>query len=226
MPSPEDEEGRESVPQPASRLRRALDIARRASAPADTDGAPTLPDAPPALPDAQEAQPEPTSPVDEPEAGAADRPKGLRSIDTVLTAGDVKVVRQRRNGRGLDALLPGDPSETIDRENSWEAAAQGWVQTAGGDLEWRPIVATTDALDRWEIGTYLGIVTGQAIADSSRPDARLLARARREALDRMLDDALARGGHGVVGVTQEFTPLESGYLVSIAGTAVTLGHRH
>ncbi len=87
-------------------------------------------------------------------------------------------------------------------------------------------MATASTLDRWEIATYLGVVTGQAMIESSRgPDAGLLGRARAEAVDRMVGAAVARGAHGVIGVAHEASPVAGGYLVTFTGTAVTLSNR-
>jgi uncharacterized protein YbjQ (UPF0145 family) len=69
------------------------------------------------------------------------------------------------------------------------------------------------------------MVSGEAVADSRSPDALLLARARREALNRLVSESAARGAHGVVGLSQDLVALDSGFLVSLVGTAVTLHHR-
>ena len=104
-------------------------------------------------------------------------------------------------------------------------STQGWVRTDAGALEWRPIVTTTHALDHWEVATYLGVVSGQALVETPSPGARALGRARRDAVDEMVGEAVARGAHGVIGVAHEIAPFDGGYLVSMTGTAVTLTNR-
>jgi uncharacterized protein YbjQ (UPF0145 family) len=100
---------------------------------------------------------------------------------------------------------------------------QGWVRTGDGTLEWRPIVATAGKLDRWQIATYLGIAAGQAVVGAEpAPDA--LARARSLAIERLVEDALGRGAHGVVGVGVTFTDSAAGTIVQAMGTAVTLAN--
>ena len=202
--------------QPPSRLRRALDIARQAaaeSAPEDTrTSEPSIA--------AEAAETEPTN------SEMRSENKGrLRAIGSAWEAGEVASVRQRRTGRGLDALIPPDPATSLDRDDTWDNSAQGWVQTPSGDLEWRPIIASTATLDRWAIATYLGIVSSEVVADAPGPGSDLLALARNEALRRLAAIAVARGAHAVVGVVQDLVVIERGYLVTITGTAVTLNHR-
>lgn len=193
---------------PGSRLRQALDLARKSS------GQPSGSAADAALEGATEPKPEPIPPADEnrrPDddsvrAGAEDTPAARHELDT-----------------GLENLLPpGDTGEMDDE--TWKTAAQGWVQTAPGTLEWRPIVTTVDRVDGWEVATYVGIVAGQAAAPP-RSGRRRSMGARREAVRRMVADAVARGAHGVLGVSFDTVSDADGSVVTATGTAVTLNNR-
>ena len=123
----------------------------------------------------------------------------------------------------------GDTSPALDAE-TWETAVQGWIQQPDGKLEWRPIVTTVDRLDRWEVATYLGIAAGEADAGiepgAQTLDPASLAKARSLAVARLVDDALARGAHGVLGVEITVTNAAGRTMASAVGTAVTLTHRH
>lgn len=208
---------------PGSRLRQALDLARRSSADAPLDPAPepAANELDPAVPVAESAVP-----VVEPEAAVHDPVEVTPTIVTALIpAAAATTDRKRVRGRGLDALLPSGAKDYELNAETWETAAQGWVQTDDGGLEWRPIVTTVDQLDRWEVATYLGIATGAANTAADNPDAARLAWGRRRAVEQMVADAVARGAHGVIGVSFAHTTSPTGEVVTAAGTAVTLSHR-
>jgi uncharacterized protein YbjQ (UPF0145 family) len=189
---------------PGSRLRRALDIARGA------------------------AKPEPSEPeVAGPEAD--EQPVGRTTAQPVTARTTEHPVAARtptRNGLSpdLDAVLPAATDFTGEAD-TWESSAQGWVRSEQGTLEWRPIVATVDRLDGWQVATYVGVVTGRASLARPHGDLRLEALVRREAIDRMVEEATARGAHGVLGVTIGHADQPDGLVVTVAGTAVTLSHR-
>lgn len=181
---------------PGSRLRRALDIARQAGA-----------SSAPAAPTEQPLEDAGASTITEHRSGkTAEQPPAASP-----TAADAS---------------PSLPAET------WETAVQGWVQLADGSLEWRPIVSTVDQLDQWVVGTYLGIASGQADAGSDSgvqgvdPGSGSLANARSLAVARLVDDAVRRGAHGVLGVALTVTHVAGRTVATAVGTAVTLTHRH
>ncbi|MCP4248164.1 MAG: YbjQ family protein [bacterium] len=118
----------------------------------------------------------------------------------------------------------------------WRESVQGWVRQGDGTKVWRPIVTTTTSVPNWDIDTNLGMVTGesacaldatqvgtllgsQAGADTLR---RELAADRRIAQEAMVQEAVARGAHAVIGVNLGYTPLGECLIVTATGTAVTL----
>ncbi|MFQ5555482.1 MAG: heavy metal-binding domain-containing protein [Acidimicrobiia bacterium] len=113
--------------------------------------------------------------------------------------------------------------------SSWRDAAQGWVSGNDGRPVWRPVVSTTEHLASWDVDTYLGIVTAEvaveAGGDSFRKLGDTLARGRAVGIDGLVEEAIERGAHGVIGVTMQYTPLGDRLLLTITGTAVTLRER-
>lgn len=185
---------------PGSRLRRALDIARGAADQIDGE------------PEPAGADPQPAAPP----VASDERP----SEPAVEPAAIPRAPSRTGLGRGLDALLP-----ALTEPDTWENSAQGWVRTEDGSLEWRPIIATVDRLDAWEVATYVGVVTGRAAAAAPYGDARRQAWVRREAVRLMVEDATARGAHGVLGVSIRHDGDRDAFVVTATGTAVTLVHR-
>ena len=190
--------------EPGSRLRQALDIARRA----------TVEPTPPATPQPALAHPdqEPVAtptPAASPAEMTSDPPTPLPQTAT------------------LASVEAPDAAHRVDRPvaETWETATQGWVQADNGALVWRPIVTTADRLDHWAVATYLGIVSGEADATADLGYEDPMGRARQEAVRAMIGNALSRGAHGVIGVALSVTADESGTVVTAAGTAVTLSHR-
>ena len=103
----------------------------------------------------------------------------------------------------------------------WRQSAQGWVEDPAGRAVWRPIVTTSATLSEWEVDTYLGLVTGELAISSDNLEGGLRS-ARQDAVERMVDDALARGAHAVIGVSVDLVEVGGSVVVSAAGTAVTL----
>lgn len=111
---------------------------------------------------------------------------------------------------------------------TWKWAAQGWVEDEGGRPQWRPVVTTTGDLPKWDVHTYLGIVAGEAAVGGVGDHDDLgdaLEEARRRALDNLIEEAVNRGAHAVVGVRVSYTPAEGLVIVSAIGTAATLQDR-
>jgi uncharacterized protein YbjQ (UPF0145 family) len=108
----------------------------------------------------------------------------------------------------------------------WRESAQGWVDDGAGRSTWRPIVTTSDHLGEWDVDTYLGVVGGDAsfTAPDDEP-AAAIAPAREAALRAMLDEAILRGAHAVIGVTIDVHEGAGRMFVTATGTAVTLQAR-
>ena len=101
------------------------------------------------------------------------------------------------------------------------------------------IVTTTPSVEGRAIGTYHGIVTGEAILGANlfrdlfasitdivggRSGAyeQELGRARQTALAEMQERAAAMGANAVVGVDLDYEVINNMLMVSASGTAVTL----
>ncbi len=145
-----------------------------------------------------------------------------------------------------EALTPTEPVEdrrvdgfelTIrDFGTAWSSTVQGWVVDESGRTVWRPIVTTTGDVPNWEIETTLGVVTGEAALnlDVRSIGELLVERGGRRTLEQrvhqdrvaahqaMVEAAVARGAHAIVGVTVGYTTLGDVVLVTATGTAVTL----
>lgn len=108
----------------------------------------------------------------------------------------------------------------------WHDSAQGWVPDQYGAAMWRPVVATTAELASWDIRTYLGIVTAEVAVEARGGDYKQLAatltRARAMGTEGLVEEAIARGAHAVVGVDMTYTPIGGRLLITVTGTAVTL----
>jgi uncharacterized protein YbjQ (UPF0145 family) len=111
----------------------------------------------------------------------------------------------------------------------WRESAQGWV---GKDTEqpvWRPVVTTTHELSEWETDTYLGIVTSEVAVEAHGGDTTdlgdALAEGRDLAMQGLVDAALERGAHAVVGVGLSYLPFGNRIIITLRGTAVTLRDR-
>ncbi|MDH3250790.1 MAG: YbjQ family protein, partial [Acidimicrobiia bacterium] len=92
-----------------------------------------------------------------------------------------------------------------------------------GSTTWRPIVTTSSSLSEWTVDTYLGVVVGDtSIAAAAAADESAIGAARQESTATMVNDALARGAHAVIGVSLAVQPMGERILVTASGTAVTL----
>lgn len=108
----------------------------------------------------------------------------------------------------------------------WHRSAQGWVTTADGRATWRPVVTTTQELANWDVHTYLGVVTAEVAVEAPGGDLRqvgaTLAKGRQVGIEGLVDEAIERGAHAVIGVTMQYTPVGTRMLITMSGTAVTL----
>lgn len=110
--------------------------------------------------------------------------------------------------------------------SNWSDSAQGWVPDEYGSAMWRPVVATTEDLAVWDIRTYLGIVTAEVAVEARGGDFKQLgatmSRAREMGVEGLVEEAIARGAHAVVGVDMAYTSIGGRLLITVTGTAVTL----
>lgn len=108
----------------------------------------------------------------------------------------------------------------------WHRSAQGWVTAADGRATWRPVVTTTQELASWDVHTYLGVVTAEVAVEAPGGDIRqvgaTLAKGRQVGIEGLVDEAIERGAHAVIGVTMQYTPIGTRMLITMSGTAVTL----
>lgn len=108
----------------------------------------------------------------------------------------------------------------------WQRSAQGWVTGVDGRATWRPVVTTTQELTSWDVHTYLGVVTAEVAVEAPGGDLRqvgvTLARGRQVGIEGLVDEAVERGAHAVIGVTMQYTPIGTRMLITMSGTAVTL----
>ena len=108
----------------------------------------------------------------------------------------------------------------------WQRSAQGWVTAADGRATWRPVVTTTQQLANWDVHTYLGVVTAEVAVEAPGGDLRqvgaTLAKGRDVGVEGLVDEAVERGAHAVIGVTMQYTPIGTRMLITMTGTAVTL----
>lgn len=108
----------------------------------------------------------------------------------------------------------------------WQASAQGWVTAPDGRATWRPVVTTTQELANWDIHTYLGVVTAEVAVETPGTDLRqvgaTLAKGRQVGIEGLVEEAVERGAHAIIGVEMRYTPLGNRLLITLTGTAVTL----
>jgi uncharacterized protein YbjQ (UPF0145 family) len=117
--------------------------------------------------------------------------------------------------------------------------ASPWENQDGND---GMLVTTTSVVEGRPVRQYLGIVTGEVIVGAnifrdlfasitdivggrSGKYEDVLARARKEALSEMKQEAIKLGGNGVIGVDIDYEVLGSNgsmLMVSVSGTAVLL----
>lgn len=113
--------------------------------------------------------------------------------------------------------------------SEWNGSAQGWVDQHPSGSTWRPVVTTTDDVSRWGIDTYLGVIAGESAVESHLTDNSLLgaalAEGREISLHGLVEAAVARGAHAVIGVNLGYTQVGGRLIITSSGTAVTLRER-
>jgi uncharacterized protein YbjQ (UPF0145 family) len=109
----------------------------------------------------------------------------------------------------------------IEWGSRWQESAQGWVEDDQGRSTWRPIITTSPLLSEWQIDTYLGVVAADMILGSG-PIQTEMAAGRTAAMRALVDEAMARGAHAIVGVTTTMAPIGANTVLTATGTAVTL----
>ena len=155
-------------------------------------------------------------------------PSTSRSSEAVGSEEPVHLVVDLRP-KALPAST-GDASNNYGLGTSWGAnwgdSAQGWVPDEYGAAMWRPVVATTEDLAVWDVRTYLGIVTAEVAVEAHGGDFKqlgtTLTRAREMGVEGLVEEAIARGAHAVVGVDMTYTAIGGRLLITVTGTAVTL----
>ena len=171
--------------------------------------------------------------VETPSGGSSDEIVADEPVaDEPDVAADAPAGEDDQTDASDDALETGglgqEGAAVIDSPVEWGTryrdAHQGWVEDDEGRSTWRPIVTSGESVAGWEIDIYLGLVSGDVAADPGSSDtvADDVATAREGALRRMLDEALARGAHAVVGVTFSIQEVTGALLVAASGVAVTL----
>jgi uncharacterized protein YbjQ (UPF0145 family) len=161
----------------------------------------------------------------EPDLGVVEPAEGDVATELDEEA-DAAEVDEEADAAEVDEEEEGTP--IIDSPVEWgtryREAHQGWVEDEEGRSTWRPIVTSGESVAGWDIDIYLGLVSGDvAISlDSSETIADDVADARAGAVRAMLDEALARGAHAVVGVTFSIQEIAGRVLVAASGVAVTL----
>ncbi|NND03180.1 MAG: heavy metal-binding domain-containing protein [Acidimicrobiia bacterium] len=151
------------------------------------------------------------------------------STKTVDTGDPVHLVVDLRP-KALPASTTGDAKSNYGLGTTWGAnwgeSAQGWVPDEYGTAVWRPVVATTEDLAVWDVRTYLGIVTAEVAVEAHGGDFKqlgtTLTRAREMGVEGLVEEAIARGAHAVVGVDMTYTAIGGRLLITVTGTAVTL----
>ncbi len=230
--------GRDRYP-PRSRLDQALTVARR---PVQGSGDPWAG----ADPGAKEPTPRPLSEwaAARPDAGidhtgapgtsfgpsttTVAPPETLPSAEPVHFVIDLRPEAEKARSR-LPASRGGDFGLGRRWGAEWHRAAQGWIVGTDGRAAWRPVVSTTGELSSWDVDTYLGVVTAEVAVEATGGDFRqlgaTLARGREVGLQGLVDEAVERGAHAVVGVGMQYTPIGGRLLITLTGTAVTLRDR-
>jgi uncharacterized protein YbjQ (UPF0145 family) len=163
------------------------------------------------------------------EWGAARQTTAPRA-ETVEDASTYVVVDLRPDADRIPGPMPAvrDADYGLGRRwgAEWQRSAQGWVTGADGRATWRPVVTTTQQLANWDVHTYLGVVTAEVAVEAPGGDLRqvgaTLARGRQVGLEGLVDEAIERGAHAVIGVTMQYTSIGSRMLITMTGTAVTL----
>lgn len=163
------------------------------------------------------------------EWGAA-RQTGTQRPDTVEAGTPHVVVDLRPDADRIPGPMPAirDADYGLGRRwgAEWQRSAQGWVTAADGRATWRPVVTTTQELANWDVHTYLGVVTAEVAVEAPGGDLRqvgaTLAKGRQVGLEGLVEEAVERGAHAVIGVGMQYTSIGSRMLITMTGTAVTL----
>ena len=223
--------------QPRSRLTQAMSVAQQLLENSETTWETErrraiepefFPEPPPALQTAGTTPP----PVAPPASEGAPRVRVVPPEDLPPPAENLVIdLRQRPPTRGPAPAGDVQPRYGLGRAwgAGWRESAQGWV---GKDTEkpiWRPVVTTTHELSEWETDTYLGIVTAEVAVEAYGGDTTdlgdALAEGRDLAMQGLVDAALERGAHAVVGVGLSYLPFGNRIIITLRGTAVTLRDR-
>ena len=114
-----------------------------------------------------------------------------------------------------------DDGVPIEWGSRWQESAQGWVEDGRGRSTWRPIVTTSPLLSEWQIDTYLGVVSADVVLGSGSIESEM-ATGRTSAMRNLVDEAMTRGAHAIVGVSTTIAPVGSATVLTATGTAVTL----
>ncbi len=114
-----------------------------------------------------------------------------------------------------------DAAPAIEWGSRWQESAQGWVEDDQGRSTWRPIVTTSPLLSEWQIDTYLGVVSADVVLGSGPVEFEMTA-GRTSAMRSMVDEAMLRGAHAIVGVSTTVAPVGRATVLTATGTAVTL----
>lgn len=114
-----------------------------------------------------------------------------------------------------------DAAAAIEWGSRWQESAQGWVEDDQGRSTWRPIVTTSPLLSEWQIDTYLGVVSADVVLGSGPVEFEMAA-GRTSAMRSMVDEAMLRGAHAIVGVSTTMAPVGRATVLTATGTAVTL----
>jgi uncharacterized protein YbjQ (UPF0145 family) len=228
--------GRDRYP-PRSRLDQALTVARRPvnQAGARWSGTEHTGEEASPRPLSEWAAARPGSPADHtgpagttfgPSTATAAPPDALPSAEPVHFVIDLRPEAEQARARlpasagGVDFGLGGRWGA------AWHRSAQGWIVGTDGRAAWRPVVSTTGELSSWDVDTYLGVVTAEVAVEAAGGDFRqlgaTLARGREVGLQGLVDEAVERGAHAVVGVGMQYTPIGGRLLITLTGTAVTL----
>lgn len=217
---------------PRTRLNQALTVASGASS-ANIDPWGDGTERPPARSDVEPVRYRTEEPAAQSEWGAARQDvfgprQGASNVTGGVSADDpIHVV--------VDLRAKALPASTGDATNyglgrtwgtHWRDSAQGWVPDQFGAAMWRPVVSTTAELANWDIRTYLGIVTAEVAVEAHGGDFKqlgaTLTHAREMGTEGLVEDAIARGAHAVVGVNMTYTAIGGRLLITVTGTAVTL----
>ena len=159
---------------------------------------------------------EPAAEEPEPAAVSLDEEDGLTEDSYSTLEADAEATAAQTGPTVIDS--------PVEWGTRYREAHQGWVEDDEGRSTWRPIVTSGESVAGWDVDIYLGLVSGDVAIDpgSAESVATEVTSAREEAVRSMLDEALARGAHAVVGVAFSIQDVAGTVLVAASGVAVTL----